>query len=334
MQFWSDYGLFLAKISTVVFAILLITVTIILLLRKGKLAEDGKLQIKKLNEKYDDYQNELNTEILNKSAYKKYKKNEKALAKKAEDETKKRIFVLEFDGDIKASAVANLREEISAILCVAAPDDEVVLCLESGGGMIAHYGLAASQLRRLREKKIPLTVIVDKVAASGGYLMACVAEKIVAAPFSIIGSIGVLAQLPNFHRYLKSKDIDFEQLTAGNFKRTLTMFGENTDKARHKMQEELEEIHSFFKEFIQKNRPQVNVDKVATGEHWLGMKALELNLVDHLSTSDDYLLSAREHADIYQINFATKKTMLEKFCGKLTSHFSSAIKNNPANLFL
>ena len=108
------------------------------------------------------------------------------------------------------------------------------------------YGLAASQMQRIRDKKLKLTVCVDKVAASGGYMMAVVADKIIAAPFAVLGSIGVLAQVPNFHRLLKKHDVDFEMLTAGKYKRTLTMFGENTDKGREKFQEDIEDTHVLF----------------------------------------------------------------------------------------
>ncbi len=323
MQFLANYGLFLAKAGTIVAAILIVVGGIVALLRKGKDHEKGRLEIKKLNDKYEEFADTLHEEILTKTELKKITKEKKA-ADKAEAKNKKenpckRIFVLQFHGDIKASPVSSLREEITAILCVASPKDEVVLRLESGGGIVASYGLAASQLRRLKEKQIPLTVIVDKIAASGGYMMACVADRILASPFAIIGSIGVIAQLPNFHRFLKKKEIDFEQLTAGQFKRTLTIFGENTEKAREKMQEEIEEIHTLFKDFIIQNRPQVDLAQVATGEHWLGTKALELKLIDGLATSDDYLLSSSANSDVYQVSYIEKKSI----GNKLSSVFSS-----------
>ena len=195
---------------------------------------------------------------------------------------------------------------------VATENDEVFVRLESGGGVVHGYGLAASQLMRLREKNIPLTVSVDKVAASGGYMMACVGNRIIAAPFSIIGSIGVIAQIPNFHRVLKKHDVDFEQFTAGEFKRTVTMFGENTDEAKAKFREEIEDIHVLFKDFIVQHRPDVDIVKVSTGESWPGTRALERNLVDELKTSDDYLLENSQHADIYEISYVSKKSLIEK----------------------
>jgi serine protease SohB len=220
--------------------------------------------------------------------------------------------VLDFHGDIKASACDNLREEVSALLSQAQPTDEVVVKLESGGGMVHSYGLASSQLARITQKKIPLTVCVDKVAASGGYMMACVADKIIAAPFAIIGSIGVIAQLPNFHKLLKKNDVDFEMFTAGEYKRTVTMFGENTPKGREKFVEDLEDVHVLFKEFVSEHRPQVDIATVATGEVWFGRRALGVKLVDELQTSDEYLLSQSEMADIYEVEFAHKKSLPEK----------------------
>ncbi len=228
------------------------------------------------------------------------------------------MFVVNFQGDIKASALEGLREEVTAILSVIKPTDEVVACIESPGGMVHAYGLAAAQLQRIRDKNIPLTVIVDKVAASGGYLMACIANKILAAPFAIIGSIGVVIQMPNFHRLLKEKNIDFEQLTAGNFKRTLTLFGVNTPEGREKLQEEIEEVHHHFKHVIKEHRPELDIDRVATGEHWLGSQALELKLIDGLTTSDSYLFEKSNHANVYEICFQQKKSLLTRLTSATT----------------
>ncbi|MES2142464.1 MAG: protease SohB [Pseudomonadota bacterium] len=325
MSFLLHYSEFLLKIITVVLAILILTGGIFAIARKAKEQTKLKLCVKKLNKKYQELADTLNAEILTKLERKKFAKEKKIKSKKESKQLKKRVFVLNFQGDIKGSAVNSLREEITAIAQVATPQDEVVLKLESGGGMVSPYGLAASQLQRLKDKRIPLTVSIDKIAASGGYLMACVADKILAAPFAIIGSIGVVAQLPNFHRFLKKKDIDFELLTAGEYKRTLTMFGENTQKAREKTQEDLEEIHRLFKDFIEKNRKDVNIDEVATGAHWLAQDALSLNLVDKLITSDDYLSNQASsgQANIYELQYLAKKSMSEKLSEKLTQLASS-----------
>ena len=222
------------------------------------------------------------------------------------------VYVVRFDGDVRASAAENLREEITAILSAAVPGDEVVAVVESGGGMVHAYGFAASQLARVREKQICLTVCVDKVAASGGYMMACVADRILAAPFAMLGSIGVVAQIPNFHRVLQKNDVDVEIMTAGEYKRTLTMFGRNTDQARDKFREELEDIHALFKGFVSQYRPALDITRVSTGEAWFGKQALELGLVDELRTSDDYLQAAAERAEILDVRYVERKKFPER----------------------
>lgn len=314
--FISEYSLFLAKSITIVVVILAIVAGIAIITSRGREIGRERLDIKKLNDKYDEMAevikiNTLNKDQLKKSLklQKKQKKEQTKKLKQGDAETRRKIYVLNFDGDIKASTLSSLREEISAILTVASAEDEVFLKLQSGGGLVHAYGLAASQLMRLKEKGIPLTISVDKIAASGGYMMACVADKILAAPFSIIGSIGVIAQIPNFHKLLKKHDIEFEQLTAGEFKRTLTMFGENTEKAREKFKEELEDTHILFKEFIQEHRPVVEIDRIATGEHWPAKRALEMKLVDELKTSDDYLLEQSQDKDLFEINYSIKKSI-------------------------
>jgi len=314
VEFLTEYGMFLAKLSTVSILLVVIIAAIIFIVMRTK--GDGEhLNIKNINDKYENMSFMLSSQVLNKKDFKKFLKKHKQdqkVKEKESSEDKKKVFVLDFKGDIKASTVSSLREEITAILTIADTKDEVVVILESGGGTVHGYGLGASQLKRIRDKNIKLTVAVDKVAASGGYMMACVADKIIAAPFAIIGSIGVLAQIPNFHRLLKKMDIDFEQITAGDYKRTLTLFGKNTDKDREKFKEELEDTHHLFKEFVKDNRRQVDIDKIATGEHWYGKRAIDLNLVDELITSDDYLSSTAKDANIFEVKYERKKPVTEK----------------------
>lgn len=311
MSYLADYGLYLAKILTFVGALLFfITATLAILAKHKSRRKAGNLAITKINARYEDMEDLFQQEILDKKAYKSLQKIQKK--KDKERPIRKRAYLIRFDGDMRASAVENLREEITAILSVASPQDEVIACVESGGGMVHSYGLAASQLQRIKDKRIPLTVIIDKIAASGGYLMASVGHKILAAPFAIIGSIGVVAQMPNFHRWLQKNNIDFEQITAGQYKRTLTVFGENTPKDREKVKQEIEEIHYYFKHFITENRPIVNIEQVATGEYWLATKALELKLIDGLSSSDDYLFSLSQTTDIFEVCYTAKKSLPEK----------------------
>lgn len=323
-EFLSEYGLFLAKSVTVVIAILAVVIGIVAASSRAKKdARHGDIQVEHFNDELQEMKEVLEDSILDKDELKAIHKEEKKKEKEEKkarknnppkaEERNKRIYVLDFDGDIKASEVEPLRQEISAILMMAEADkDEVVIRLESPGGMVHEYGLASSQIERIKRKDIPLTICVDRVAASGGYMMACLADKLLAAPFAIVGSIGVIAQLPNFHRLLKKNDVDYEVLTAGEYKRTLTMFGENTDKGREKFVEELEETHTLFKNFVKEYRHQVDIEKVATGEIWFGKQALEINLVDELVTSDQYLMEAAEEAEIYLVRYEEKKSFQDK----------------------
>jgi serine protease SohB len=330
LEFLYEYGLFLAKTVTFVVAIIAIIAVVAASAIKQK-HKKGELEITDLSEQFEDVEQEVVHALLNKEELKQKEKNDKKLAKekaKADKllakkssklgsdntvETKSKVFVIDFKGSIDAKEVSSLREEVTAILSVANTKDEVFVRLESGGGMVHGYGLASSQLDRIRQQQIPLTVSVDKVAASGGYMMACVANTIIAAPFAILGSIGVIAQLPNFNKLLKKNDIDFEQFTAGEFKRTVTMFGENTEKGKEKFIEELEDTHVLFKNFVREHRPSLDLDKVATGEHWFGTKALELGLIDTIQTSDDYLQKLSKNHKIVAIKYEVKKGLAEKF---------------------
>lgn len=324
MELLSEYGLFLAKIATVVMAIAVIAVLIVNLTQRKR--QRGELRITRLSEQYTEMQEEMSVALLDahqqklwhKAQKKKHKLDAKAAKQKAKLEqrpeaAKPRVYVLDFKGSMDAHEVSSLREEITAVLAVARAEDQVVLRLESPGGVVHGYGLASSQLQRLRDKQIPLTVAVDKVAASGGYMMACVADKIVAAPFSIIGSIGVVAQIPNFNRFLKNKDIDVELHTAGQYKRTLTLLGENTEEGRQKFREDLNDTHQLFKSFVQQMRPTLDIDQVATGEHWYGTQALEKGLVDQVGTSDDLLLGLMEGRELVSVRYTRRKKLMDRF---------------------
>ncbi|MCU6410879.1 protease SohB [Enterobacter cloacae] len=324
MELLSQYGLFLAKIATVVIAIAVVAVLIVNLTQRKR--QRGELRITRLSEQYKEMQEEMSLALLDshqqklwhKAQKKKHKQDAKAAKAKAklnapEETSTPRVYVLDFKGSMDAHEVSSLREEVTAVLAVAKPQDQVVVRLESPGGVVHGYGLAASQLQRLREKQIPLTVAVDKVAASGGYMMACVADKIVAAPFSIIGSIGVVAQIPNFNRFLKSKEIDIELHTAGQYKRTLTLLGENTEEGRQKFREDLNETHHLFKDFVHLMRPALDIEQVATGEHWYGTQAQEKGLVDEVGTSDDLLLNLMEGRELVGVRFTQRKRLLDRF---------------------
>ena len=326
VELLAQYGLFLAKIATVVVAIAVIAAIIVNLAQRKK--QRGELRVTNLSEHYKEMKESLAVALLDgpqqKQWHKAQKKKQKQEAKaakaraklgNAEPEGKPRAWVLDFKGSMDAHEVNSLREEITAVLAAAKARDQVVIRLESPGGVVHGYGLAASQLQRLRDKQIPLTVAVDKVAASGGYMMACVANKIVSAPFAILGSIGVVAQIPNLHRFLKNKDIDIELHTAGQYKRTLTLLGENTEEGREKFREELNETHQLFKDFVKRMRPSLDIEQVATGEHWYGQQAVEKGLVDEINTSDEVILSLMEGREVVNVRYMQRKRLIDRFTG-------------------
>lgn len=333
MEFLAEYGVFLLKTLTIVVSIILVVAGVAAVSGKQKSNHDGHITVNKMNDDLEEYKEILEDSLFDKDELKELEKarakedKEKAKAEKIKAKAdkkagktevevvkpaKKRVFVLDFDGDIKASAADLMREEITAVLTMARKEDEIVVRLESGGGMVHSYGLASSQLQRIKDKGIPLTVCIDKVAASGGYMMACIADKIISAPFAIVGSIGVVAQLPNFNRLLKKHDVDFEMFTAGEYKRTVTMFGHNSAKAKEKFNADLEETHVLFKNHVSHFRPALNIAEVATGDTWYGQDALANNLVDELGTSDDYLVAACNDADVFEVGYEFKKSLQEK----------------------
>ena len=321
-EFLAAYGLFLAQLAT--FVLLLIVAVLVIVASRRRGHADG-LVVEHMNRRFEDAADELKLAIDGKQVYKKaVKAREKerkreAKARAKATSAKPRMFVLDFKGDLRATAAASLREEVSAVLRVAKAGEQVLVRLENSGGTVHEHGLAASQLTRLKRHGLKVLIAVDKVAASGGYLMACVADRLYAAPFAIVGSIGVLAQLPNFHRLLEEKGVDFEQIMAGRYKRTLTMFGKNTDEGRAKLQQEVEDIHELFKGQIREHRPQVDLERVATGEHWYGLRALELKLIDEIKTSDDLLLDAAQELDLYHVTYKRRRAWQERVLGSAES---------------
>jgi len=320
LEFLYEYGLFFAKTVTFVIAIAVVLMLIVASAVKPK-SKKGEIEIEDVSEKLNELKESFLHNTLSKKELKAHQKQLKAQSKKSvSDEPKPRLYVVDFTGSMDAHEVESLREEVTAIISIADPKtDKVLVRLESGGGVVHGYGLAASQLQRIKSAGIPLSVAIDKVAASGGYMMACVADEILAAPFAIVGSIGVIAQIPNFNKILKKNDVDLEQITAGEFKRTLTLFGENTDKAREKFRDEIEETHGLFKTFVSTQRPSLNIDLVATGEHWFATQAIDKGLIDVIKTSDDALLEQQSERQIYKVKYKVKKGLSDKLALGLSS---------------
>ncbi len=327
-EFLLEYGLFLTKSVTVlVILLVLLSAAAAVASRQRRVGDQGRIEVRSVNDRIDDMRDALNRHVLDPKRYRKAVKAEARARKKAATDDRRRMWVIHFDGDLQANAVDGLRQEITAILSLAREGDEVLACIESPGGMVHGYGLAASQLHRVRSTEgLTLTVAVDKVAASGGYLMACLGHRILAAPFAVLGSIGVVAQIPNVHRLLKRNDIDVEVLTAGEYKRTLTVFGHNTEEGRAKFVEELEDVHALFKEYVVEARPQLDMAKVATGEAWYGRRALDLGLVDELITSDAYLAAACEEADVLEVRWVQHRHPMDRLLHQGMQSLSHAVE--------
>ncbi|MGI9328372.1 MAG: protease SohB [Pseudomonadales bacterium] len=362
MSYLYEYLLFLAQAVTLTVVVLIVLSALASFGNRRSAPSSGHLAVTKLNDQLEDYRNDLRGLLLEKDAYKQLTKAEeresKAKAKADKEAEKKkaeaqpqatatdeaeadtqqpsptlpvakplpgrpRLFVVDFEGDIQASKVDHLSHAITAVLTVASIEDEILVRVESPGGLVHAYGLAASQLARIRSREIPLTVAVDKVAASGGYMMAAVANRIISAPFAVLGSIGVVAQVPNVHRLLKKNDVDVEVLTAGKYKRTLTILGENTEEGREKFVEELEVTHELFQEHVSRFRPAVDIEAVATGEAWYGERAIGMKLVDEIMTSDDYMIKSCESRDVLQVSWKEDKKPLDRLFERIQAGIRS-----------
>src|SRR5271165_3800759 len=322
MAFWLDIAAFAVKALIIVAALGGLAILIARLARSGE-AKDPEIEIRSLNERYDDMRDAMNGALLDKKERKALARTRKKEAKAAVkarrgQEVGKRIYVLAFKGDMRASAVKRLGSEIDAVLIAARPGtDEAVIRIDSGGGTVTGYGLAAAEILRLRERRIKVTSSVDQVAASGGYMMACAADRIVAAPFAVVGSIGVVASVPNLHKLLKKNEIEYEDITAGEFKRTVSVLGEITPAGRDHFQGKLEAIHAAFKAHVAERRPNLDIACVANGDHWLARDALALGLVDEIVAGDELLFSARDGARLYEVKWEARKTPLQQLLGGL-----------------
>jgi serine protease SohB len=317
MPFWLDILAFLVKALIIVAALGGLAILIARLARSGDAPRDREIRVKSLNDRYDAMRDALEGKLLDKKRRKALLKARKKEAKALRgDETRRRIYVLNFKGDVRATAVKALGREIDAVLTVARPGaDEVVVRIESGGGTVTGYGLAAAELSRLRVQKIPVTASVDEVAASGGYMMACAADRIVAAPFAVVGSIGVVASIPNVHKLLKRNEIEYEDITAGEYKRTVSVLGEITPAGREHFQGKLDAIHDAFKRHVAERRPRLDLARVANGDTWLAADAVDLGLVDEIVAGDELLFRAREAARLYEVRWEAKKTPLQQLAG-------------------
>ncbi len=316
-DWFADFGMFLAQLVSLV-VIIALAVALVARLR-GEATDRTRLRLDELNDTRDYRRRRLTLAASEPGARKRlikgFRREDKVRDKTGRKEEAGRgaiAWVIDFHGDIRASATGRLAEEVSALIDAADKGDEVIVRLESAGGLVHAYGLAAAELDRLREAGLRTTVCVDKVAASGGYLMACGADQLRAAPLAVVGSIGVVAQIPNVHRLLKRHDIDVEVLTAGRYKRTLTVLGENTEEGREKFVDELESVHELFKRHVAERRPALNIEAVATGETWYGREALEQGLVDALGTSEAYLMERMKESRVIRLRLEPRRRLADR----------------------
>ncbi|KZX82185.1 hypothetical protein A3715_00045, partial [Oleiphilus sp. HI0009] len=278
---------------------------------------DGRIIVKSLNEEYQEIQDALlkfkPLKPIKSSSIRKFKASP----------NKQSIFVLDFKGDKTASSVGSLSKEVSAILSVAKPNDEVFLRLESPGGTITGYGLASQQLIRLREAGIRLVVSVDEIATSGGYMMAAVGDRIIASPTSMLGSIGVIMEVPNFYNLLDRAGVQFHQFTAGKHKRLVSMTNKIGDAAKDQINQDLEKSHELFKNHVHTYRNSVNLESVSHGDVWSAKYCLDNKLVDDLMTSEAYLFDRASRANIFHISWDVERS----FSDKLSSFAAQASIN-------
>lgn len=218
----------------------------------------------------------------------------------AKAEKLKPLAVLTFVGDIGAKQYKSFGQLIDEVIINKSEIDEVVVVVNSPGGAVSPYGNVYSQMERVRDAGLKLTVCIDVVAASGGYLMSLPAHKIIAAPFSMVGSVGVMAFVPNLRGLLEDYNINPRTFTAGKYKRTVSLTDEATEEEVEKFKQQLNAIHRLFLEAVKKYRKDVKMEVVETGEHWTARESVELGLglVDDIATSQQYLLEANRDRDL------------------------------------
>lgn len=300
---WQELLLFVAKAAIGVVSAGIVVILIARAARSGGESARGRLRVTRLNDRVGELEAIVRLPRLGKKERKAWIKKREAEESGFETSGQPATFVIDFKGDLQASAVEELRETVSAVIAGHREGDEVLLRIESPGGTVHGYGLAASQLARLRAAKLRVVACVDKVAASGGYMMACESDEVVAAPFAIVGSIGVVASVPNLHRLLEKYGVDYEEMTAGEHKRTVSLFGKIEPEGREKFLEQLAEIHTLFREHVLRNRPNAKAELIATGEHWAASQAVELGLVDRIATSDDEVMRRVKEREVYEVSF-------------------------------
>ena len=145
-------------------------------------------------------------------------------------------------------------------------------------------------------------------------MMAVVADRIVASRLAVIGSIGVVGQVPNVHRLLKRFDIDVLEMTAGTNKRPVSLIGPLTDQGIETFKKQLSDTHRLFRDHVHRFRPQLDIEAVSNGDIWHGVDALTHGLIDEIATSDEMIDRARHEGDldVFSIRWRQAKNLRER----------------------
>lgn len=242
------------------------------------------------------------------------------------------VFVIDYVGSMMASEVVYLTAKIDAIILKSNKDDEVVINITSPGGAVSGYGLVASQIKRLKTAGLKITATVDTVAASGGYMAAVVSDEIIAAPFAMVGSIGVVANVMIYEELLKNIGIQTNVYTSGDSKRTVVPSRVPNAEEEAKLEAQLEEIHSRFKDHVLSFRPDIDEDKVFTGQAFLAADAINFGLVDKIGTSDELLLNLyKDGHRLIEVQFIIEENIGGSVTKQVSAGLVDAIKSEIFN---
>ena len=202
---------------------------------------------------------------------------------------RKSVSVVRLSGVIANGPRAGISDQACAPLLEAAfrkgKPSAVALVINSPGGSPVQSSLIGSRIRRLAaEHDVPVYAFVEDVAASGGYWLACAADKIYLDESSIVGSIGVISASFGAHEFLNRQGFERRVYTAGKSKSMLDPFRPENPEDVERLKGSLEQIHEVFKTHVTSRRGGrlASDQDLFTGEIWLGQKAIDVGLADHI----------------------------------------------------
>ncbi|WP_343192796.1 S49 family peptidase [Buchnera aphidicola (Taiwanaphis decaspermi)] len=310
MEFIYSYILFIIKTLSVLFFLHLFSkIIIIYILKKNDIYLNNTLKVELLNNHYKKLKNDLS-----------FFQKKKIINQKNVYNKKSNLYILDYNDKIKKNKIKKLREEISSIILVAKKNDEVLLRLENTSDIVYEYGLVIAQLQRLRKKGIKLIISIDKIVSNGGYIIACVADHISASPFSIIGPINIVVNIPNIDKYTQTSNLN-NQLNDCNTFTKLTLIKNNTKIYVNKIFNKLDIKKYIRNSFIKDMRPSLNLNKIFNQNYWIGENAINEKLIDSINTSDDILFSKKDTHNLLKIKYVYKSNIVEKYIVTLNKYF-------------